>query len=194
MRSRLPQPETSNQRLTAVGRRLRELRSERGLSLSALARAAGIGKGSLSELEAGLRNPTLETLYALALPLEVPLASLLGDTVGAEGSDDVLTARLLDVRHHEDGGTTEVYWLQIAAVGTRVSPPHGPSVTEHLYVVRGTVQAGPVGQERLIKQGRAHTWPSDTEHTYTATKGAAEAVLTIDTAMRVIAPPSRTRS
>ncbi|HEY9293380.1 MAG TPA: helix-turn-helix transcriptional regulator, partial [Microlunatus sp.] len=49
----------------AVGRRLREVRVSRGLSLSELARQAGIGKGSLSEIETGRRNPTLETLYAL---------------------------------------------------------------------------------------------------------------------------------
>ena len=48
----------------AVGARIRALRTERGLSLSALAAAAGIGKGSLSELETGRRNPTLDTLYA----------------------------------------------------------------------------------------------------------------------------------
>jgi XRE family transcriptional regulator, regulator of sulfur utilization len=46
----------------AVGARIRALRTERGLSLSALAAAAGIGKGSLSELETGHRNPTLDTL------------------------------------------------------------------------------------------------------------------------------------
>ena len=58
-----------------VGARISTLRTERGLSLSALARAAGIGKGSLSELEAGQRNPTLDTLYAVAGPLGVPLTA-----------------------------------------------------------------------------------------------------------------------
>ncbi|MGN6239452.1 MAG: helix-turn-helix domain-containing protein, partial [Cellulosimicrobium cellulans] len=36
--------------LAAVAAQLRALRAERGLSLSALAAAAGIGKGSLSEI------------------------------------------------------------------------------------------------------------------------------------------------
>src|SRR4051812_41709202 len=57
----------------AVGQRLRRLREERGLSLSALARAAGLGKATLSGLEHGTRNPTLETLYAVAGALGVPL-------------------------------------------------------------------------------------------------------------------------
>ena len=78
----------------AVGARIRALRTERGLSLSSLASEAGIGKGSLSELETGRRNPTLDTLYALAGPLGVPLASLVdfrdGSVVADEGFETVL--------------------------------------------------------------------------------------------------------
>lgn len=62
-----------------VGRRLRHLREERGLSLSALARQSGTGKATLSELEAGRRNPTLETLYALTTALGVALSAVLTD-------------------------------------------------------------------------------------------------------------------
>lgn len=170
--------------LAAVGNRIRDLRTARDLSLSALARTAGVGKGSLSELESGARNPTLGTLYALAGALSVPLSALLGETPGLESSDEVLAARLLDVRHHADGGTTEVYRLQIAAAGIRRSPAHGTGVTEHVYVVRGTLRAGPLGEEKVIRQGRAHTWASDREHTYAAVGSEAEAVLTIATPQR----------
>src|SRR5918995_6173421 len=47
-----------------VGQRVRELRERRGLSLSELARRAAVGKATLSGLEAGTRNPPLETLQA----------------------------------------------------------------------------------------------------------------------------------
>src|SRR5581483_5197516 len=65
-----------------VGDRLRTVRKERGLSVGALAAAADIGKGSLSEIENGARNPTLGTLYALAGALGVPLAALLAARAG----------------------------------------------------------------------------------------------------------------
>ncbi len=51
---------------TLVGERVRQARVDRGLSLGSVAATAGIGKGSLSEIEHGQRNPTLSTLYALA--------------------------------------------------------------------------------------------------------------------------------
>lgn len=170
---------TTPDRLTAVGRRIRELREGQGFSLSALAARASIGKGTLSELETGQRNPTLETLYALAAPLRVPLAVLLGEELGAEASDEAVTARLLGVRHHDDGGVTEVYWLAIVPGGSRVSPPHGEGVTEHLLVVRGSATAGRAGEQATIPTGGFHAWASDSEHSYAAGAEGAIAVLTI---------------
>src|SRR6201994_2173964 len=66
-----------------VGERVRAARRERGLSVGALAAAAQVGKGSLSEIENGARNPTMGTLYALAGALGVPLATLIADRPGA---------------------------------------------------------------------------------------------------------------
>ncbi len=55
-----------------VGRRVRELREHRGMSLSELARRAAVGKATLSGLEAGTRNPTLDTLQTIATALDLP--------------------------------------------------------------------------------------------------------------------------
>ena len=76
-----------------VGERLRAARRERGLSVGALADAAGVGKGSLSEIENGTRNPTLGTLYSLAGALGVPLAILLAGQAGARIASPGIEAR-----------------------------------------------------------------------------------------------------
>lgn len=55
----------------AVGSRIRELRHERGLSLTSLAALAAISKGHLSSIEAGLQSITVKTLVALAAGLNV---------------------------------------------------------------------------------------------------------------------------
>lgn len=166
----------------AVGQRVRSARTARGLSVGALARAAGIGKGSLSELENGARNPNLSTLYALANSLGLPVSHLLGERLGAEVGSPGITTRLLETRT-DDQGTVEVYLLVLAPGPVHVSAAHGAHVVEHLLVTRGAARAGRAGAEADLETGASTTWTSDTEHTYTALNGhPAEAVLVIRTA------------
>ena len=162
-----------------VGERLRAARQERGLSVGALAEAAHIGKGSLSEIENGVRNPTLGTLYALAGALGVPLATLIADRSGAMIASPGIEVRLLDVSH--DGGqTVEVYRLRVEPGVVHRSPAHGPGVIEHILVITGRVRAGRVGEETEIGAGRAAQWVSDRTHTYAALGDApAESVVII---------------
>jgi transcriptional regulator with XRE-family HTH domain len=154
-----------------VGERLRAARRERALSLGALAEAAHVGKGSLSEIENGVRNPTLGTLYALAGALGVPLATLIADRPGVRVASPGIEARLLDVsRDAGPGGgqTVEVYRLRIEPGHGHRSPAHGPGVTEHLLVTSGRARVGRLGQEAEIGPGQAAQWASDVPHGYAA--------------------------
>ena len=51
---------------------LKSLRQWRGLTQAELSRAAGLGQGFLSELEAGSKSGSPETIEKLALALDVP--------------------------------------------------------------------------------------------------------------------------
>ena len=57
-------------------RRAGRERDRHGLSLSELARRAGIAKSTLPQLESGAGNPSVETLWALAVMLNVPFSRL----------------------------------------------------------------------------------------------------------------------
>ena len=166
-----------------TGERLRAARRERGLSLGALAAAAHVGKGSLSEIENGVRNPTLGTLYALAGALGVPLATLLADRPGVRVASPGIEARLLDVSRDAGssagsggewgtsrggGQTVEVYRLRIEPGHVHRSPAHGAGVTEHLLVTSGRARAGRLGEEAEIGSGQAVQWISDVPHGYAA--------------------------
>src|SRR5437660_3180036 len=56
---------------------LRRLRIARHLSLSELARATGISKATLSGIENGRANPTVDTLAGLASAMRISLIELL---------------------------------------------------------------------------------------------------------------------
>jgi transcriptional regulator with XRE-family HTH domain len=62
---------------TALGRVVRALRTERGLSQEAVAHAAGISVPYLSDVERGVRNPSLEILSAVAGALGMALSDLI---------------------------------------------------------------------------------------------------------------------
>ena len=68
---------------------LRRLRIARHLSLSELARATQMSKATLSGVENGRSNPTVDTLAALANALGVSLGELLEES----GLDDVTIVR-----------------------------------------------------------------------------------------------------
>jgi transcriptional regulator with XRE-family HTH domain len=59
-----------------IAGRLRQLRSERGLALEALAERSGVSRSMISLVERGESSPTAVVLEKLATGLDVPLASL----------------------------------------------------------------------------------------------------------------------
>lgn len=63
-------------RSAKVGRAVRFWRRRRGLVPSELARRAGLGEDQLAELEAGLIDPGLDQLDAIARVLEIKLVAL----------------------------------------------------------------------------------------------------------------------
>ena len=64
--------------LDQVGNRLKRVRTQRQITLTALADTTGISKSTLSRLENGQRRPTLELLLALSQAYRVPLDDLVG--------------------------------------------------------------------------------------------------------------------
>jgi Predicted transcriptional regulators len=157
---------------------VRELRQLRGFSLSGLAAAASIGKGSLSELEGGTRNPTLGTLYALAGPLEVPISALLGEELGTSIDAGGLSHQLIDI-HRGERAVRETFRIEGQADAVRLSPAHGPGVREHIVVTRGRMRAGLVGAEEEAGVGEVLSWISDAAHSYQVIQAPFEAILVI---------------
>ena len=65
--------------LAALGERTRALRSRRGLTRKALAKAAGVSERHLANVEMGVGNASVQFLRQLAQALDCSLAELVGD-------------------------------------------------------------------------------------------------------------------
>ncbi|MEU9889188.1 helix-turn-helix domain-containing protein [Sphaerisporangium sp. NPDC051017] len=151
-----------------MGRRVRRLREERGISLSELARRANVGKATLSGLENGTRNPTLETLWAVTAELGVPIAAIFGPPAGPLAvHGTAVEATLLQV-FQEDHVTFELYRIHLPAGTSQTSPAHPAGVTEHMTVFSGVLSAGPATSPGRAGPGGYLTWRADVPHTYAA--------------------------
>ncbi|WP_255621456.1 helix-turn-helix domain-containing protein [Pseudonocardia sp. DSM 110487] len=149
-----------------VGCRVRELRERRGMSLSELARRAAVGKATLSGLEAGTRNPTLDTLQAVAAALDLPLTALLSPPPATLRGAAVQIQLL---RVFDDGPVTyELYRMRVPAGLAQSSPAHQAGVTEHVTVFAGVLEAGPAEAPLRAGAGAHLEWTADAPHTYAA--------------------------
>lgn len=162
----------------AIAANVRRLRADRGLSAAGLARASGIARATLAELEAGRGNPTVETLYGLASVLGVTLADLLVEAEapavqvvrageGPRVSGQVLQARLLRQAAVERA-RVEVYELNVAPGRPRRADPHPPGVVEQLLVHAGTLRVGPEQDPVELVPGDFVAFDASVAHVYEA--------------------------
>ncbi len=149
-----------------VGARVRHLREQRRMSLSELARRATVGKATLSGLESGTRNPTLETLQAVAAALELPLTALLHSPPGTIRGAAVEMELL---RVFDDGPVTyELYRMRLPAGLAQESPAHQSGVSEHATVFAGVLRTGPLTAPVSAGPGGYVEWAADVPHGYAA--------------------------
>ncbi|MFD0593301.1 helix-turn-helix domain-containing protein [Catellatospora coxensis] len=107
-----------------------------------MARRANVGKATLSGLENGTRNPTLDTLWSVTAALGVPITALLagGQTGVVRGT--AVEATLLQV-FDDEAVTYELYRMVVPPGAVQSSPAHHAGVTEHITVFSGVLRAAP---------------------------------------------------
>lgn len=172
-----------------LAKNVRRLRRARGLSVVELARAAQIGRATLTQLEAGSGNPTLETLYSLAGVLGCPLAELIAERVspndirvvrtgqGEEASGSAVQAHLL-FRGQAPGLSLEIYAIRVGAGRTQTSHAHAAGTREHVHVHNGELIVGPVDADVALRCGDYADYRADIEHSYRGGDGE-DAVATL---------------
>ncbi|MFH8487871.1 helix-turn-helix domain-containing protein [Streptomyces longisporoflavus] len=161
-----------------VAAALRRERTKAGISLSELAKRAGIAKSTLSQLEAATGNPGIETLWALAVALGVPFSVLVespappvtvirageGPTMHAEQASYAGTL----LSPGPSGVRRDIYHGAVEPGSVRESEPHIPGSVEHLIVSTGRLLAGPIDAPEELAPGDYMSYRGDVPHLYEA--------------------------
>jgi transcriptional regulator with XRE-family HTH domain len=165
---------------------LRRQRIARGLSLSELARNTGIGKATLSGIENGRANPTVETVAGLAGALRIPLAELLGETpIGevrivraSERSSEPREGTLRRLLEAIPAGRDlELSEIALGARELLLCDAGANGSRAHVYVLHGKLITGPAARPSELSPGDYASFPADVPHLYEAVRHPARALV-----------------
>lgn len=157
-----------------VGRNVRRFRQERQLSLGNLARAAGLAKQTLANLENGTGNPTIETLFAVSGALGVGVTWLLAEwgtpvyvqRAGEAAWETHAGRRVRTLDKTFGTGQVNTFVIELSASEGAELPALPGGALHHVYVIRGTVAAGPSGDEATLRTGDFIRFPGDAPHAF----------------------------
>jgi transcriptional regulator with XRE-family HTH domain len=176
--------------IAVIAASLRRERERAGLTLTELARRAGVAKSTLSQLESGTGNPSVETLWALGVALGVPFSRLVeptappirvvragqGPRIASEQAHFAGTLLSAGAPH----GRRDVYMIELQPGPPRRAQAHLPGTVEHLIVAAGRVRTGPEREPVQLGPGDYAAFPGDVPHVYEALAPDTWAVLVME--------------
>jgi transcriptional regulator with XRE-family HTH domain len=176
--------------LHTIAAALRRERERHGISLAELARRAGIAKSTLSQLESGAGNPSVETLWSLAVVLDVPFSRLLDPPAApvhvVRASDrPVVRAELARFTSTllaacPPGARRDLHMMTAEPGPVREAAAHNPGAVEHMIITSGRWRAGPLDAAVRLEPGDYLRFAADQPHCYEALEPDSAAVLIME--------------
>jgi transcriptional regulator with XRE-family HTH domain len=176
--------------LATISAALRRERERAGISLAELARRAGLAKSTLSQLEAGNGNPSVETLWSLGVALGIPFSRLVepptprirviraGQAAGIRSDQADFVGAL--VAAGSPHARRDIYLITLEPGTSRHAAAHIPGSVEHVIVAAGRVRTGPETEPIDLGPGDYVAFPGDIPHVYEALEPGTWAVLIME--------------
>lgn len=157
--------------LAEVGPRLKRIRSQRGVTLTALAEVTGISKSTLSRLESGQRRPSLELLLPIAQAHRIPLDELV--SAPEVGDPRVrLKPRIVNGRTvlplTQQPGSLQA-WKVIIPASDNNPTPRAHEGYEWLYVLAGRLRLVLGDHDIVLASGEAAEFDTRLPHWFGST-------------------------
>jgi transcriptional regulator with XRE-family HTH domain len=164
-----------------VGARLKRLRSQRRITLTALAEMTGISKSTLSRLETGQRRPTLELLLALSQSYRVPLDDLVGAPEVGDPRVRLRAGRVkgrtvIPLTRQPEGMQA---WKIVIPI-TKIEPePRAHDGHEWIYVLSGRLRLVLGDQDWVLGPGEVAEFDTQLPHWFGSTGDEPAEILSI---------------
>ncbi|MCI4186299.1 XRE family transcriptional regulator [Dickeya dianthicola] len=174
-----------------IGKKIKQLRMTRNISLNELSRLSGVSKAALSKLESGNSNPRVDTLDAIASALRVPLSDLLAVNTSTYPYMEKNTPMQGEYSQKMKfriglGNISEIWHLQMNPGVIINSPPHAAGTHEHILVHSGSLTLKLADDESIIlKTGDFYCFSGSIFHSYICTDHAVSATVVMSNSIQV---------
>ncbi|WCN11339.1 helix-turn-helix domain-containing protein [Marinomonas mediterranea] len=161
-----------------ISRSLQRERTKKGYSINELSKLAKVAKSTLSQIEAGSGNPSIETVWALSTALNVPFSALMaphepevqvirnGEGLAIQSDQADYKAVLLS--SCPPSARRDLYLTTVQPGEVRHSKPHSDGVREHVVIAQGRAMVGLVDDPVELLQGDYICYPGDQAHVFEA--------------------------
>ena len=170
-----------------VGRCIRELRTQKGLSLRALAELSGLSTNAISLIERGDNSPTVSSLHSLATALAVPITAFFEQKIDGQvihlKKSQRPTSETAGVRMENLGSglpnqQIEPFLMTIEPGGSSTSGQITHSGEELVYVLSGSLVCTINEQEYRLEKGDSLLFLASQPHIYrNQTKKSAQILI-----------------
>jgi transcriptional regulator with XRE-family HTH domain len=166
-----------NQLAVTVGKNLHTHRLRHGLTLERLAKASGVSRAMLSQVELGRSMPTIKVVWKVARALDVPFSALISDS--KDSGCSVVRLKESKFLTSNDGKfrsralfpiagprRVEFYELHLVRGATEQVHAHNPGTVENLVVTQGELELNVDGRSEQLSVGDSILFDADVPHSY----------------------------
>ena len=151
------------------------LRLKKGMSQAQLAGEAEIPRSTLTNIESGSGNPSLQNLVKISAALQVGIEELLSRP---RSECDLIVAKDVPLEKRSQGRVRvyklvpdkikglDVDRIEIEAGATMAGHPHLPGAKEYFSVLQGEVTVAVAGEKYVVAKGDVLAFPGDQPHSY----------------------------
>ncbi len=157
-----------------IGINLKRLRDERNLSLGQLAELAGVSKVMLSQVEKGISNPTINTIWKITDALQVTYADLLemadSNVIHVKKANispmDEDRFHIFSYYKRDASRNFELYQLQLEAGCVHDSIGHMRESTEYIMMIEGELELEVNGEVHILEKDDGFCFDARVPHIY----------------------------
>ena len=156
---------------------LKSLRKKKGLSLDATAKATGVSKAMLGQIEREESSPTISTLWKISSGLQTSFSAFFANEPQLCASEatfpDDPKMQIKTLFPFKSDAGLEMFEITLTEHHQQMSPPHGTGVIEHIHVLKGELNLYFDGEWHLLKSGESRRFFGDQPHGYQAISATA---------------------